>query len=104
MRREAMALVYRGSFTASESGRKKGEQTMHDLVIRNGKIVDGTGQLARSGDIAIDGGVIAAVGGKAGAGRREINADGLLVTPGWVDIHSHYDGQVAWDPYVSPSS
>jgi len=77
---------------------------MHDLVIRNGKIVDGTGELARSGDIAIDGGVIAAVGGKAGAGRREINADGLLVTPGWVDIHSHYDGQVAWDPYVSPSS
>jgi N-acyl-D-amino-acid deacylase len=77
---------------------------MHDLVIRNGKIVDGTGQPARSGDIAIDGGVIAAVGGKAGAGRREINADGLLVTPGWVDIHSHYDGQVAWDPYVTPSS
>jgi N-acyl-D-aspartate/D-glutamate deacylase len=77
---------------------------MHDLVIRNGKIVDGTGQPARSGDIAIDGGVIAAVGGKAGAGRREINADGLLVTPGWVDIHSHYDGQVAWDPFVSPSS
>lgn len=77
---------------------------MHDLVIRNGKIVDGTGQPVRSGDIAIDGGVIAAVGGKAGAGRREINADGLLVTPGWVDIHSHYDGQVAWDPYVTPSS
>ena len=57
-----------------------------------------------SGDIAIDGGVIASVGGKAGAGRREIDAGGLLVTPGWVDIHSHYDGQVAWDPYVTPSS
>src|SRR5580704_15037816 len=77
---------------------------MHDLVIRNGKIVDGTGAPARSGDIAIDGGVIASVGGKAGAGRRELNANGLLVTPGWVDIHSHYDGQVAWDPYVTPSS
>ena len=77
---------------------------MHDLVIRNGKIVDGTGQPARVGDIAVDGGAIAAAGGKAGPGRREINADGLLVTPGWVDIHSHYDGQVAWDPYVSPSS
>ena len=58
---------------------------MHDLVIRNGKIVDGTGQPARSGDIAIDGGVIASVGGKAGAGRRELDAGGLLVTPGWVD-------------------
>lgn len=77
---------------------------MHDLVIRNGKIVDGTGQLAFSGDIAVDGGVVARVGGKAGPGRREIDANGLLVTPGWVDIHSHYDGQVAWDPYVSPSS
>jgi len=77
---------------------------MHDLVIRNGKIVDGTGQPARVGDIAVDGGAIAAAGGKASPGRREINADGLLVTPGWVDIHSHYDGQVAWDPYVSPSS
>jgi N-acyl-D-amino-acid deacylase len=77
---------------------------MHDLVIRNGKIVDGTGAPARSGDVAIDGGVIISAGGKAGAGRREINAGGLLVTPGWVDIHSHYDGQVAWDPYVSPSS
>jgi N-acyl-D-aspartate/D-glutamate deacylase len=77
---------------------------MHDLVIRNGKIVDGTGQPARSGDIAVDGGVIASAGGKAGAGRREIDAGGLLVTPGWVDIHSHYDGQVVWDPYVTPSS
>jgi N-acyl-D-amino-acid deacylase len=77
---------------------------MHDLVIRNGRIVDGTGQAAFGGDIAIDGGIIAGVGGKAGPGRREIDAAGLLVTPGWVDIHSHYDGQVAWDPYVSPSS
>jgi len=77
---------------------------MHDLVIRNGKIVDGTGQPARSGDIAVDGGVITSAGGKAGAGRREIDAGGLLVAPGWVDIHSHYDGQVVWDPYVTPSS
>jgi len=77
---------------------------MHDQVIRNGKIVDGTGAAAFMGDIAIDGDKIASVGGKAGAGRREINADGLLVAPGWVDIHTHYDGQVAWDPYLSPSS
>jgi N-acyl-D-aspartate/D-glutamate deacylase len=77
---------------------------MHDLVIRNGKIVDGTGVPAFAGDIAIDGGLIASVGGKAGAGRREIDASGLLVTPGFVDIHTHYDGQVTWDPYLSPSS
>ena len=77
---------------------------MHDLVIRNGKIVDGTGAPTFVGDIAIDGGVIARVGGKAGAGRREIDASGLLVTPGFVDIHTHYDGQVTWDPYLSPSS
>ncbi|MGA2409742.1 MAG: amidohydrolase family protein, partial [Candidatus Binataceae bacterium] len=67
-------------------------------------IIDGTGTAGFAGDVAIDGGTIAAVGGKAGAGRREIDANGLLVTPGWVDIHTHYDGQVAWDPYLSPSS
>src|SRR5512135_814077 len=77
---------------------------MHDLVICNGTIVDGTGAAAFAGDVAIDGGVIASVGGKAGAAKREIDANGLLVTPGWVDIHTHYDGQVAWDPYLSPSS
>ncbi len=77
---------------------------MHDQVIRNGKIVDGTGSSAYYGDIAIDGGKIVSVGGKAGAARREIDAGGMLVTPGWVDIHTHYDGQVAWDPYLSPSS
>ena len=77
---------------------------MHDLVIRNGKIVDGTGTAAFIGDVAIDGGVISSVGGKAGAGRREIDASGLLITPGFVDIHTHYDGQVTWDPYLSPSS
>src|SRR5579875_1325243 len=77
---------------------------MHDLVIRGGTIVDGTGAAAFTGDLAIDGGVIAAVGGTAGRGRREIDAAGLIVSPGWVDIHTHYDGQVAWDPYLSPSS
>ncbi|HVN28776.1 MAG TPA: amidohydrolase family protein, partial [Candidatus Binataceae bacterium] len=77
---------------------------MHDLVIRNGRIVDGTGDAAKNGDVAIDGGRITSAGGKAGAGRREIDAGGMLVTPGWVDIHTHYDGQVTWDPYLSPSS
>jgi len=77
---------------------------MHDLVIRGGTIVDGTGSSARTGDVAIDGERIASVGGKAGPGRREIDAAGLLVTPGWVDIHTHYDGQATWDPYLTPSS
>src|SRR5581483_10396186 len=77
---------------------------MHDLVIRNGQIIDGTGKPAFCGDIAVDGRIISVAGGKAGQGRREIDATGLLVTPGWVDIHTHYDGQVTWDPYLTPSS
>jgi N-acyl-D-amino-acid deacylase len=77
---------------------------MHDLVIRGATIVDGTGKPAFNGDIAVDHGVISSVGGKAGPGRREIDAAGALVTPGWVDIHTHYDGQVTWDPYLTPSS
>ena len=77
---------------------------MHDTLIKGGTIVDGTGAPAFSGDIAIDGARIVSVGGKAGPARSEINAAGLIVTPGWVDIHTHYDGQVAWDPYLSPSS
>jgi len=76
---------------------------MHDLVIRGGTIVDGTGEPAREGDVAIDGDRIAEVGGKAGSARHEIDAKGQLVTPGWVDIHTHYDGQATWDPYLSPS-
>jgi N-acyl-D-aspartate/D-glutamate deacylase len=77
---------------------------MHDLVLRNASIVDGTGAPSFRGDIAIDGDRIVAVGGSAGPGRREIDAQGRIVTPGWVDIHTHYDGQVSWDPYLTPSS
>jgi len=76
---------------------------MHDIVIRGGTIVDGTGKAAYTGDVAIAGERIAAVGGKQGPGRREIDASGLLVTPGWVDVHTHYDGQAMWDPLISPS-
>ena len=77
---------------------------MHDLVIRNATIVDGTGEDRFTGDVAIDGGRITSVGGKAGKGEREIDAEGHLLTPGFVDVHTHYDGQVSWDPYVTPSS
>jgi N-acyl-D-aspartate/D-glutamate deacylase len=76
---------------------------MHDLVIRGGLVVDGTGAEGRVADIAIDNGLVTEVGTVVAGGRREIDATGLVVTPGWVDIHTHYDGQVTWDPLLSPS-
>src|ERR1700716_2460258 len=76
---------------------------MHDIAIRGGTIVDGTGKAAYGRDVAMPVGRIAAVGGKQGPGRRDIDAGGLLVTPGWVDIHTHYDGQAMWDPLLAPS-
>ena len=77
---------------------------LHDLVIRNGKILDGSGKKSFFGDIAIDDGKITSVGKIESAGKEEFDAKGNLVTPGWVDIHTHYDGQVSWDPYLTPSS
>ena len=77
---------------------------MHDIVIRNGLVVDGTGADARVTSIAIDGDVITAIGDDVGPGRREIEATGLLVTPGFVDIHTHYDGQATWDEELAPST
>ncbi len=77
---------------------------MHDVVIRGGTILDGTGREGFTGDIAIDDGRLIEVGGKAGQSRREIAADGLLVTPGFVDIHTHYDGQAVWDSHLAPSA
>ncbi len=76
---------------------------MADLVIRGGTVVDGTGAEPVTADVAIDDGVVVEVGRVSGTGRREIDADGLLVTPGFVDIHTHYDGQVTWDPLLTPS-
>jgi len=75
---------------------------MHDLVIRGGKLVDGTGSPPRTADVAIDDRTISAVG-DVGPGATEIDATGRLVTPGWVDIHAHYDGQITWDPYLTPA-
>jgi len=78
---------------------------MHDLVIRGGTVVDGTGTAARTADIAVDAGRISSVGtcGDENA-KRTVDADGLLVTPGFVDIHTHYDGQATWDEVLAPSS
>src|SRR5215207_7650813 len=78
---------------------------MADLVIRNASIVDGTGSPARHGDVAVTGDTITAVGPNLDEhGTREIDGDGLVVTPGFVDIHTHYDGQVTWDGVIAPSS
>ena len=76
----------------------------HDLVIRAGTVVDGTGSPGRTADVAVDGGRITAVGRVTAHGRREIDAAGALVTPGFVDIHTHYDGQATWDRQLAPSS
>ncbi len=75
-----------------------------DLVIRNGTVVDGTGAPGFIGDVAITDGIITEVGAVDGRGHRELDADGMVVTPGFVDIHTHFDGQVTWDPIVAPSS
>jgi N-acyl-D-aspartate/D-glutamate deacylase len=75
-----------------------------DVVVRGGTVVDGTGNPSFTADVAIKDGLIQEVGRVEGRGAREIDADGLLVTPGWVDIHTHYDGQILWDPYLSGSS
>jgi N-acyl-D-amino-acid deacylase len=77
---------------------------MHELVIRGGTVVDGTGAPARVADVAVDDGRISEIGLDIGPGQREIDASGLLVTPGFVDAHTHYDGQATWDPELTPSS
>ncbi len=77
---------------------------MHDLVIRGGTIVDGSGSKPFQGDIAIDGGLISAIGTIDAKGREEIDATGKIVTPGFVDVHTHYDGQATWDAEMAPSS
>ena len=75
-----------------------------DLVLRGGTVADGTGAALREVDVAVEGGRIAAVGGSLGQGAEEIDARGLLVTPGFVDVHTHYDGQATWDDRLTPSS
>jgi len=76
----------------------------HDLIIRGGTIVDGTGNPRFTGDVAIRDGLISAVGKVSGGATHEIDATGLFVAPGWVDIHTHYDGQATWDAEMAPSS
>jgi N-acyl-D-amino-acid deacylase len=76
---------------------------MHDMIIRGGKIVDGTGAPAYSADIAVSGGVIVEIGKIDSLARETIDADGATVMPGFIDIHTHYDGQFIWDDELEPS-
>src|SRR5437016_10837802 len=76
---------------------------MHDLVIKGGSVVDGTGEPARTADVAISDGVVTDVGKIDGGARETVDADGAIVTPGFVDVHTHFDGQVTWDPMLTPS-
>src|SRR5712675_2678277 len=78
---------------------------MYDLLIRNGLVVDGTGAPGRRADVAVVGGKIIQVEKAiSGAAKRAIAADGLVVAPGFIDPHTHYDAQICWDPAISPSS
>ncbi|MFM8945357.1 MAG: amidohydrolase family protein, partial [Actinomycetota bacterium] len=78
---------------------------MNDYVIKGGLVVDGTGATPRTADIAVRGGLIVEIGSQVSAEAREvIDADGAVVTPGWVDVHTHYDGQVSWDDVMDPSA
>jgi N-acyl-D-amino-acid deacylase len=77
---------------------------MFDLIIRGGTIIDGSGDARYVADIAIENGKIAKIGDIKSSAKEEINAHGKLITPGWVDIHTHYDGQATWDPILAPSS
>ncbi len=77
---------------------------MYDLIIRNGTVIDGSGAHRFVADVAIQDGKIAAIGEIKESANKEIDATGKLVTPGWVDIHTHYDGQATWDPLLAPSS
>ena len=79
-------------------------QAEHDLVIRNGSVIDGTGAEAFEADVAVANGKISAVGEISGRGAEEIDAKGKIVTPGFVDIHTHYDGQAVWDKHLAPSA
>ena len=76
---------------------------MFDTIIRGGKIADGSGEASYTADIAIKDGLIAEIGTVSGTANSEIDADGALVTPGFIDLHTHYDGQFVWDDTIDPS-
>ena len=93
-----------GRTICSTSDRSTSVDEMFDLVIRNGSVIDGTGTPARRADVAVRDGVVVEVGSDLGPATREVDADGQLVAPGFVDVHTHYDGQATWDTALAPSS
>src|SRR5581483_10813228 len=83
---------------------RQGEEAMHDLVIENAMIIDGLGGPARSGSLAVRAGRIAAIGDDLGEARERVDAAGRVLTPGIIDLHTHFDAQLTWDPYATPST
>src|SRR5690606_39649813 len=75
-----------------------------DLIVRGGTVVDGTGAPRRTADVAVRDGVVVEVGRVSGRAKQEVDADGAIVAPGFVDVHTHYDGQATWDSRLQPSS
>ena len=77
---------------------------MHDLVIKNACVIDGLGNLATNGELAVKDGRIAEIGPTVGDGREVVDAEGLSLSPGIIDLHTHFDAQLTWDPYATPSN
>ena len=77
---------------------------MHDLVIKNARIIDGLGNLAMNGELAVKDGRISEIGPTIGDGREVMDAEGLSLSPGIIDLHTHFDAQLTWDPYATPSN
>jgi N-acyl-D-aspartate/D-glutamate deacylase len=103
---EEMSLSrgHAASYTAPANDKATAVRMAHDLVVRGGTVYDGTGAKGMEDtDVAIDGGVIAAVGRGLPNGRQEVDARGRIVTPGFVDVHTHYDGQASWESHLKPS-
>ena len=96
----ACTLLGRG---LPRAARVEGSVNVHDLLIRNGTLIDGSGSPPFVGDLAIEGGRIVAVGEAGGAARRTLDAEGRLVTPGFIDPHTHLDAQLLWDPLATPT-
>src|SRR5439155_22544288 len=93
----------RGNVPAPPAIRERNERMSYDLLIKNGRIVDGTGGPSYRGDVAVTDGKIVEIGKLSGVAKRTVDAEGRAVSPGFIDNHCHYDAQVTWDPLCSYS-